>query len=84
MILNDEQKKLVAQWVKDGCGLSEIQRRITDQFKMSLTYMDVRFLVIELGLTLAENEKRRAPAQDLAAPPPFRRRTRRTPDCPKP
>ena len=57
MQLNDEQKTLVTQWVKDGCGLSEIQRRMTDQFKLSLTYMDVRFLVIELGLDIQDKRK---------------------------
>jgi len=69
MQLNDEQNKLVAQWVKEGCGLSEVQRRMTDQFKVSLTYMDVRFLVIELGLDLKEKEKSSAPVKDLSAPP---------------
>jgi len=67
MQLNDEQKKLVAQWVKEGCGLSEVQRRMTDQFNVSLTYMDVRFLVIELGLDLKEKEKSNAPIRDLSA-----------------
>lgn len=67
MQLNSEQKTLVAQWVKEGCGLSEIQRRITDQFKLSLTYMDVRFLVIELGLDI--QDKRKSPAVAQAIPP---------------
>lgn len=57
MQLDQEQKTLVAQWVKEGCGLSEIQRRITDQFKLNFTYMDVRFLVIELGLDIQDKLK---------------------------
>lgn len=57
MQLNQEQKTLVAQWVKEGCGLSEIQRRIQDQFKLNLTYMDVRFMVIELGLDIQDKHK---------------------------
>ena len=67
MQLNDEQKLLVTQWVKEGCGLSEIQRRMTDQFKLSLTYMDVRFLIIELGLTIQDKQK--SPAAAQAIPP---------------
>ncbi len=66
MQLNDEQKTLVTQWVKEGCGLSEIQRRITDQFKINLMYMDVRFLIIELGLEIQDNRKE--PAKPAPAP----------------
>jgi len=66
MQLNDEQKKLVTQWVKEGCGLSEVQRRITDQFKLSLTYMDVRFLIIELGLDI--QDKRKSPSVSPVIP----------------
>lgn len=69
MQLNDEQKGLVAQWVKEGCGLSEIQRRLADQFKLNLLYMDVRFLLIELGLNLQEKKSSPPPKKDLSAPP---------------
>jgi hypothetical protein len=70
MQLNDEQKTLVAQWVKESCGLSEIQRRLADQFKLNLLYMDVRFLLIELGLNLQEKKSSPPPPKDLATPPP--------------
>ena len=71
MNLTDDQKQLVAQWVKEGCGLSEVQRRMTDQFKLSLTYMDVRFLIIELGLEIREKpETRSAPKPVDPAPLP--------------
>jgi hypothetical protein len=66
MQLNEEQKTLVTQWVKEGCGLSEIQRRMTDQFKLSLTYMDVRFLIIELGLDIQDKRKSPPPEQAIA------------------
>jgi len=71
MQLNDEQKKLVAQWVKEGAGLSEIQRRLTGQFQLNLTYMDVRFLVLELGLDLQEKAKSSSSRNDLSKPPPL-------------
>lgn len=69
MKLNDQQKALVAQWVKEGCGLSEVQRRLTSELKLNLTYMDVRFLVIELGLDLQEKVTS-TPAKDLKATEP--------------
>ncbi len=54
--VTDAQKAVVAEWIRDGAGLSEVQRRIKDEFDLTLTYMDVRFLVIELGLDVKEKE----------------------------
>ncbi len=56
MDLNDEQKQSVEKWVDEGCGLAEIQKRISDEFGISATYMDVRFLLIDLGLEIKEKE----------------------------
>ena len=54
MELNDEQKQKVKQWVKEGYGLSEIQKRLRDEYSLTLTFMDVRFLVLDLGVALKE------------------------------
>jgi hypothetical protein len=54
MALTEEQKKVVATWVAAGDNLSAIQRKLTDQFKVSMTYMDVRFLVDDLNLQLKD------------------------------
>ncbi|MFW6151733.1 MAG: hypothetical protein ACOC6C_02040 [Verrucomicrobiota bacterium] len=56
MNLNDEQKQAVEKWVDEGCGLAEIQNRLSDEFGVSTTYMDVRFLLIDLGLEIKEKE----------------------------
>lgn len=69
MNLNAEQKAVVSQWVKEGCGLSEIQRRLADELKLHVTYMEARFLIIELGLELKEQPSRSAPIKDLTATP---------------
>ncbi len=52
MTLSPEQKQSVAAWVAAGDSLSEVQRKLSDQFQVSMTYMDVRFLVDDLGLEL--------------------------------
>ena len=52
MSLNEEQKAAVASWVKEGLSLSDIQRRLESDFKIRLTYMDLRFLVDDLDLEL--------------------------------
>ncbi len=66
MTLTDEQKAAVAQWVGEGDGLSEIQKRLRAEFDVSMTYMDVRFLIIDLDLTLKEEEP---PAPEPVAEP---------------
>jgi hypothetical protein len=54
MELTDAQKQAVTRWVGEGCTLAEIQRRLNDEFKLAMTYMDVRFLLLDLGLQLKE------------------------------
>lgn len=57
MQLSDEQKKTVAKWVGEGCGLSEVQRRLASEFQINAPYIDVRFLLIDLGLQVKDIKK---------------------------
>jgi hypothetical protein len=52
MSLSPEQKQVVASWVAAGDSLAVIQKKLSEQFTLSMTYMDVRFLVDDLGLEL--------------------------------
>ncbi len=54
MTLTPEQKKAVADWVAAGDNLSTVQKKLLEQFKLSLTYRDVRFLVDDLNLELKD------------------------------
>lgn len=54
MTLTPEQKQTVASWVAAGDGLSAIQKKLSEQFKVSLTYRDVRFLIDDLNLELKD------------------------------
>jgi hypothetical protein len=54
MNLTPEQKQTVASWVAAGDNLSAIQKKLTEHFKISMTYMDVRFLVDDLDLALKD------------------------------
>jgi hypothetical protein len=54
MTLTPEQKQTVATWVAAGDNLSAIQKKLTEHFKISMTYMDVRFLVDDLDLALKD------------------------------
>jgi len=50
MELTETQKQAVRDWVEQGCGLAEVQENLFREFGVSMTYMDVRFLTIDLGL----------------------------------
>jgi hypothetical protein len=56
MNLDEAQRKRVAAWIKEGFKLSEIQSRISSEFGVSLTYMQVRFLVDDLKLMPKDSE----------------------------
>ncbi len=79
MNLSPEQKQAVASWVAAGDNLSVVQKKLTEQFKISMTYRDVRFLVDDLGLELknatpkadvSDVTKAQVPAAGAGAPPP--------------
>ena len=57
MQLDDKQKKIVTSWIEEGLDLSEIQGRIESEFNISMTYMDVRFLVGDLKLVPKDLEE---------------------------
>jgi hypothetical protein len=78
MNLSPEQKEAVSAWVAAGDNLSAVQKKLSDQFKISMTYRDVRFLVDDLGLELknaapktdASDVSKTAIAKPVAAPAP--------------
>ena len=47
-MLSEEQKSTVAQWFAAGAGVAEIQKRISGEFGIDMTYLDVRLLVADL------------------------------------
>jgi hypothetical protein len=58
MSLTPEQTAAVSSWVTAGDNLSVIQKKLREQFNVSLTYMDVRFLVDDLNLQLKDPPKK--------------------------
>jgi len=70
MQLNDTQKDAVRKWIAEGCGLTEIQKRLNDEFKLSMTFLDLRFLILDLGLAIKEQAKNTSSGLDLAKSAP--------------
>jgi len=50
MTLDDSQKQAVRQWIDDGLKVADIQKKLADEFDISMTYMELRFLVADLGV----------------------------------
>lgn len=74
MDITDEQKKQVALWIEEGVSLPDVQNRLQEEFKINMTFMEVRFLVDDLDLDLKEEspaaEPEPAPAESQASMPP--------------
>jgi hypothetical protein len=68
MTLTPEQMKAVSEWVAAGDNLYAVQKKLADQLKISMTYMDVRFLVDDLNLQLKDPEPK-ADASDVSKGP---------------
>jgi hypothetical protein len=65
--LTNEQISKVSQWVAEGASLSVIQGKISTELGISMTFLDVRFLVDDLNLTLQEKEEPKKPEEVAAA-----------------
>lgn len=65
--LSEGQKKTVAQWVAEGASLNEVQDRLKRDFNITLTYLDARLLVMELGLKIQEKKQAEEPKPETPA-----------------
>ena len=55
--LTPEQKNALTQWAADGATMSDLQAHLKNDFGHTLTYMDTRFLILDLGIELIEEPK---------------------------
>lgn len=76
MQLSDEQKQKVAAWLADGLSISDIQKKLGSDFGVSMTYMEVRFLIGDLKLQIVDKPAEHTPilganpAEPAPAPAP--------------
>jgi hypothetical protein len=68
--LSPEQIESLKQRAAGGATMSDLQRQLKDDFGFSLTYMDTRFLILDLGIELIEEPKEEPKAEEKAAPVP--------------
>jgi hypothetical protein len=70
MPLTPEQKAAVSTWVAAGDNLSAVQKKLIDQFQLTMTYRDVRFLVDDLNLELKDAAPKADHSDVTKAQPP--------------
>src|SRR5689334_23065072 len=69
MNLDDAQRAKVAEWIEQGNKVSEIQSKLASEFGLSVTYMDVRFLIDDLKLKVKDADPKPAAPVLSGAPP---------------
>jgi hypothetical protein len=67
--LTPAQITKVSQWVAEGASLSVIQGKLSSELGISMTFLDVRFLVDDLNLTLQEKEEPKKAEEPVAETP---------------
>ena len=60
--LTPEQLDAVSQWAEEGANLNDVQRRLKEQFDLTITYMDARLLLIDVGVRLKDKPREAPPA----------------------
>jgi hypothetical protein len=68
--LTPEQKDALRQWAAEGASMSDLQRHLKEDFGHTVTYMDTRFLILDLGIELIEEPKVVPKEEEKAAPVP--------------
>lgn len=68
--LTPEQITALKQRAAEGATMSDLQRHLKEEFGFSITYMDTRFLILDLGIELIEETKEEPKVEEKAVPIP--------------
>lgn len=64
-----EQCQQIAAWAADGANLNQIQDRLRSTFGLTLTYMEARLLILELGVKIQEKPREKPPEEEKKPEP---------------
>ncbi len=65
--LTPQQRQLVDQWAAEGANLNQIQDRLKTECATTLTYMETRLLIMELGVKIQDKPRELPPVEKPAA-----------------
>ena len=66
--LSSEQVEEVKGWVAEGAQMADVQRRLNEDFGFKATYMDTRFISLDLELDFQVNEVEAKTEEVIEAP----------------
>ncbi|MEM1082563.1 MAG: hypothetical protein AAGI48_00440 [Verrucomicrobiota bacterium] len=69
---SEEQKSSLRQWAAEGASIADLQNRVKEDFGIGITYMDARFMVLDLGIEIQEEQeegKASEPTPEIGATP---------------
>ena len=66
MQLTEDQQSQVRQWAEEGASLGEIQKRMESEFEITMPYMEVRFLVSDLQISIQDPDKPKEPEESTS------------------
>ena len=66
--LSSEQVEMVKKWVAEGAQMADLQKRLKDDFGFNVTYMDTRFLSLDLALNFQVDEEESEGPNDIENP----------------
>lgn len=74
MELSEQQRQAVKEWLAAGASLSDVQQKLKSEFGVTMTYIDVRLLVLDIGAEVKDKPeptpaKAAAPKAAAATPP---------------
>jgi len=70
MNLSDQQKQTIRDWVAAGASLSDVQRKLKAELGISMMYIDVRLLVLDLGAAVQDKPEAVSKKQPPRQPQP--------------
>ena len=56
--LSEEQVEAIKGWVAEGAQMADVQKKLTEEFGFKVTYMDTRFLALDLELEFSTEEEK--------------------------
>ncbi len=66
--VSNEQLEMVRRWASYGVDLNGIQKNLAAECGVHLTYMEVRFLLLDHGIEIARPQENAAPEPEAPAP----------------
>lgn len=63
--LSDQQVQSIRDWAAGGAQLADIQKRLEEEMELRLSYMDTRFLILDLGVEIRNLAREEAESRQL-------------------